>query len=257
MKFELSRRSLLRSISTCTGAFFAPQYMAHVARAAERVPDRYFIFAYFPGGWDLLLGLDPRDPAEFRDDSASQTGIQPGYNLLAPYGHNTKLFQAGNHTFGPAAGALVDVANDITVFNGVNMATLSHEVGMRYFLTGQVPVGLNARGSSVAAELAAQLGDSKPVPNLAHTVETYAEGLPPFAGAVRINQLSDLRLALSPSPTALPAAVDAALAAKAKLPPACGPEALNARGLVTAYRGSRKAADAMVSSGLSRAFDFA
>ncbi len=260
MNVELTRRALMRSIAGSYGSFFAPQFVSRLASAAERVPDRYFVFAYFSGGWDLLLGLDPRDPSEFADDNAAQTGIQPGYSLLAPFRHNTRpLPIVGNRLLGPAAGdlALPEVAQEISIFRGVNMSTLSHEVGMRYFLTGLVPAGLTARGSSIAAEVAAQLGENRPVPNLAHTVETYAEGLPPYAGAVRINQLSDLSLALSPSPTALPAAVEAALAAKAKAPAACAPEALDARGLVSAYRGSQRSAEGMVASQVARAFDFA
>jgi hypothetical protein len=45
-------------------------------------PDRYYIFAYFPGAWDVLLGLDPRDPRQFTNGNLRTTRIQPGYELV-------------------------------------------------------------------------------------------------------------------------------------------------------------------------------
>ena len=35
------------------------------AGSTPTITDRYFVFAYFSGGWDCLLGLDPRDPDIF------------------------------------------------------------------------------------------------------------------------------------------------------------------------------------------------
>jgi hypothetical protein len=60
---SLSRRDLLRGglalggLSAFCGA--APALIPSV-RAADLKQDRYFVFCYFNGGWDLLLGLDPR-----------------------------------------------------------------------------------------------------------------------------------------------------------------------------------------------------
>jgi uncharacterized protein (DUF1501 family) len=259
---QITRRALLKATSVASGGFFAPALLPTFAHAAERNPDRYFIFAYFSGGWDLLLGLDPRDPTEFTENRLGATAIQPGYERLAPYNFNTQLVtgvaapgQSGL-ILGPAAQALAPIANQLCIFNGINMETLAHEVGYRYFLTGQTPAGLQARGSSVAAQVTAQLGASVPVPNLAHTEETYSEGLPGFAGAVRINKLSDLLLALKPSATTLPAAAEAALRLREQVPVACAPEVYNSAGLLTAYRQSRKSARDMVSSGLSDLFNF-
>jgi uncharacterized protein (DUF1501 family) len=261
-QIELTRRSLLKASSVAAGGFFASSMVPLFARAAERKPDRYFIFANFSGGWDLLLGLDPRDPKDFNENSLGTTAIQPGYDRLIPYGFNEKLVTGvaaqGKPPLilGPAAQGLASVADEISIFSGINMETLAHEVGYRYFLTGQTPSGLQARGSSVAAQITAQLGASVPVPNLAHTEETYAEGLPGYAGAVRINQLSDLLLALKPSSTKLSPAIETALEMRERAPVTCAPEVYNSAGLLTAYRQSRSSARNMVSSGLGELFNF-
>src|SRR5581483_9310768 len=54
------------------------------AQATNLAPaDRCFVFAYFQGGWDVLLSLDPRDPAVFTPDRLADTLINPGYSLLS------------------------------------------------------------------------------------------------------------------------------------------------------------------------------
>ena len=45
--------------------------------------DRYFIFCLFQGAWDVLLGLDPRDPAIFTPDARRDTRIDVGYDLVS------------------------------------------------------------------------------------------------------------------------------------------------------------------------------
>src|SRR5690349_6175770 len=44
--------------------------------------DRHYVVVYFAGGWDILVGLDPRDPAVFTDGNLNATRIQPGYERL-------------------------------------------------------------------------------------------------------------------------------------------------------------------------------
>src|SRR3954469_22648130 len=92
----LNRRQALAG----AGAFLlADFFLPKVARAAARDPKRKFVFAYFDGGWDLLLGLDPRDPAT---NSASTTQVDPGYAQLA-YGYGARgVQQAGSLKLGPA-----------------------------------------------------------------------------------------------------------------------------------------------------------
>ena len=62
-KNELDRRSFFRRSAALTAgasAFslwpFSP--LAHAQNNHPDAPDRYYIFCYFPGGWDILLSLN-------------------------------------------------------------------------------------------------------------------------------------------------------------------------------------------------------
>ena len=60
----LTRTSMALGAMGLQGAWF--RNLAHAATAT----DHYYVFCYFEGGWDHLLGLDPRDPAVFTDADA-------------------------------------------------------------------------------------------------------------------------------------------------------------------------------------------
>ena len=125
------------------------------------------------------------------------TGIQPGYELLnSSDGH---LVVKNEMTFGPHIGDLANHSDKLAVIRGMSMDTLTHQAGRNYFLTGKVPSGLQARGSSASSWLAYQLGETLPIPNLAVQVPAYNESLPNFASALKVNSVSDLVRALKPS----------------------------------------------------------
>jgi len=83
----LKRREFLKQTLAATaglGAFGVRSPLSPMAQAQstpER-PDRYYIFCYFEGAWDILVGLDPRDPRVFTNGNIGTTRIQPGYELL-------------------------------------------------------------------------------------------------------------------------------------------------------------------------------
>ena len=195
-----TRRQLLAGLALGGTACFSG--LPGLVRAAED-SDRYFIFCYFNGGWDLLLSLDPRDPDEFRDDLKKSTRIELGYSgLSSSYRENVETSVEGM-VFGPAIGDLADHAERLCVVRGMSMDTLTHEVGRRRFITGQQPAGLQAQGSSIATVLASQLGSSHAIPQLSVRVESYNDGFPGFSTAIRVNGVEDLLRALRPSPLAL------------------------------------------------------
>ena len=250
-----TRRALLSGAASAgvLSAFSAP--LIRRARAStDDAGDRYFIFAYFAGGWDLLLSLDPRDPSLFREDLKKVTRIQLGYDLLDDaYQSNVETSVEGM-TFGPYIGGLADHADKLCVVRGMSMETLTHEVGRRRFLTGRAPAGLQAQGSSLPTILATYLGGDEPVPQLSVRVESYNDGFPGYASAIRVTSVDDLVRALSPAPSALgddqQAALDALMADVA----ACRSTARS-----DFYRGAleyREAAKALVELGLDDAFDF-
>lgn len=195
-------------------AFGAP--LIRKARSAEgEYKDRYYIFCYFNGGWDLLLGLDPRDPTIFRDDLRKVTRIDTGYSAQPADRQNLVETSVPGMTFGPYIGDLARHAEKLCVVRGMSMDTLTHEVGRRRYLTGRPPSGLQAQGSSASTILASYLGKNEPVPQLSVRVESYNTEFPSYANAIRVASVSDLVRALRPGSDALvdveKAAVDSLL----------------------------------------------
>ncbi|HNC96608.1 MAG TPA: DUF1552 domain-containing protein, partial [Myxococcota bacterium] len=211
-----SRRSLLRgAVGTGVLSAFGAPMIRRARGSAGDTKDRYFIFAYFNGGWDLLLGLDPRDPTIFRDDLRKVTLIDTGYSFLPAGYQNPVETSVSGMTFGPYIGDLARHADKLCVVRGMSMDTLTHEVGRRRYLTGRAPSGLQAQGSSLSTLLASYLGKNEPVPQLSVRVESYNADQPSYANAIRVASVSDLVRALRPGADALvdveKAAVDALL----------------------------------------------
>ena len=205
---KLSRRGFLLgglSAACSLSAVGGLGPLQRLARAAEglKAEDRYYIFCYFNGGWDILLGLDPRDPSNFHAENLQNTLIYPGYEMLEVT--DGQLVQNSGITFGPAIGNLATHADKLTLVRGMSMDTLTHAAGMRRFLTGKPPSGLQARGSSAATWLASLLGEGEPVPNLAVRVESYNESLPSYASGLSVNSVGDLIRALQASGTQITA----------------------------------------------------
>ena len=63
----MKRRDFLRSLTAGSlGLMLGNGLSIQRAFAAGPLdPYRKFVFVYFSGAWDVLLGLDPRDPDEF------------------------------------------------------------------------------------------------------------------------------------------------------------------------------------------------
>ncbi len=165
--------------------------IVELARAGgAAISPKHYVFAYFSGGWDVLLSLDPKDVAEFPVEDVSDHRIQPAYELLQ--GTPGGIIEAGGMRFGPYIGGLARHAERLAVIRGMSMDTLTHEVGRRRFITGKAPSGLQARGSSAAAWLAARLGAEDPIAHLSVGVESYNDELPTYASATRVGGSSDL-----------------------------------------------------------------
>ncbi|MCA9492011.1 MAG: DUF1501 domain-containing protein, partial [Myxococcales bacterium] len=159
------------------------------------------VFAYFQGGWDILLSLDPRDPVVFSRDVLQDTRIDPGYDsLIVPSKPDPAPLATSvpSMMLGPFMEPLVPFADRMSIVRGMSMETLTHEVGRRRFITGRPPSGLQARGSSIATVLAAQIGHGVPIPNLSANVETYNVDQPSYASALKVATVSDLVRSLSP-----------------------------------------------------------
>jgi len=172
--------------------------------ATPTVTDRYFVFAYFSGGWDVLLSLDPRDPSVFTPQTVSSTGIQPAYDQLRGVDEADYLIPTSveSMTFGPFIGNLADPvlghADKLAVIRGMTMESVAHQVARRHALTGIRPAGTAVRASSVATLLAFLLGEDEPIPNLVAGLSSFNLGHPLWASGLPTSSIGDLYTALSP-----------------------------------------------------------
>ncbi len=264
-ELQLNRRHFLKASAAFGGASLlgALPFRAF-AQAANLAPaDRCFVFIYFSGGWDVLLSLDPRDPAVFTPDRVAETRILPGYNLLSNdptfpqtvVSPNTRAGSApSNIKFGPAIGRLADHYDQMCVVRGINMNTVAHEVGFRYFLTGKEPNGSAARGSSTATEIVGQMKPKNPVPSIAYNIESYNDRYPGAANALRVSRANDLILTLSPSPTQLDSEIEKQLVNLRGQTVTCEADAYDTRGLVGQYRDARGQMAAVLGNSLNKSF---
>jgi hypothetical protein len=144
----------------------------------------------------------------------------------------------------------------MTVIRGINMTTLGHEVGFRYFLTGKRPIGSAARGSSTATEIVGQLHPAVPIPSVAYNIETYNDRYPGYANALRVSRSTDLLLTLSPSSKQLDSELEQQLVDFRGQPVSCEAAAYGARGVGETYANSQDQMRTVVSSRLDNAFRF-
>jgi hypothetical protein len=241
-----------------------------IAQAANAVQStRRFVFAYFPGGWDQLLFLDPRDTEandrKFYDANRSTTLTETRYpNLEGHNGFTPQLIRAGNLVFGPATekpGANVPKLSKyyerIAIVRGLNMGTLGHEVGYRYWLTAKFPSGLSARGTSLGTECAAQMRSTAPLPVVSLRVEAYNERHPGAYSAMRVDSIDDLLLVLDRGKDQLERdAVEEALSDYAKTGAPCEVNVYDRRGLLTRMRNADGTARSTLASKLADRFRF-
>lgn len=217
MAMHPTRRDFLRTLAGAASGLYAFGALGPLGRLAhaEIAKDRHYVLVYFAGGWDILLSLDPRDPATFTNGNLNATRIQPGYELLRSNAVSTTRYpysvaQSGplrraktGVTFGPHIGDLFQHADKLCVVRGLSMDTLTHDAGRRRFLTGKPPSGVQARGSSATSWLASRLGQDDPIPNLAVRVESFNVELPDYSTAVLVDSVPDLLTALRPGTPAL------------------------------------------------------
>ncbi len=274
MKNLVSRRNVLSAAGLGTGALLLDGFVGlPTARADDACtpPDEapLLIVCEFAGGWDVLLSLDPRNHQEFNDANA---GIETAYDritdplvqqMMTNTG-GTGLYQPPGSAvqYGPAISTkLVDQhKSDLCVVRGVNMGTLTHEVGLRYFLTGKFPRGLSASGSSIDtawASVSGHLEDFKIPTLVAGGSETYNEGFPAGASGLKVPGYAEMLQVLRPLNASL--AVDPAVAKAAAAfhhGEHCAHDQYDTNGHVTSHRGAWNTAQTLANGGLWKHFDF-
>ncbi len=159
----LTRRRFLQTATAWAGGLtvlggLAPGAVQHALAASIKGPwpPRRYVFCYFAGGWDLLLGLDPRSPRAFPRARTPQTLIELGYEAAQGVGDEL-ITPIPGMSFGPAIGELADHADKLALVRGLSMETLEHERARRRFLTGIAdPAPSGAPQSAPTDRLAAQ-----------------------------------------------------------------------------------------------------
>ncbi len=266
---HLSRRNFLEALGlTASGVLLFPPE----ARAVTAEPN-YLVMVYFSGAWDQLLGLDPRSAMEAKYQRVGgkppTSGIEPAYQesadatpfvqqvLTATAG--TGVQTRGNLTFGPAVpDTMLAHAADLCVVRGMNMDTLTHEVGRRYLTTGKFPRGLVAAGSSLNTVVAAQTHAAVDMPNIAVATETYNENLPSFASAIGVMTYRDMLTVMQQQGgnIGLAAGSEAALRAFEDADDSCAQHGYDVTGLVQAFTSSRVTARGLINPTKSALFNF-
>ena len=202
----MKRRDFLKSLTAGSlGVMLGNGLSIQLAHAAGPIdPHRKFVFVYFSGAWDILLGLDPRDPDTFTDAAVQDTKIRPAWHLIEANGGGSNLGLIGSdntpYIVGPAMDLMRPHFDVCSVVRGIAMDTVTHEVGRRYFITGMMPRGLTAAGSSMGTRIVAQQGDRTAIPNLVCRTESYNEGHPSFASPMSVGSVADLVAALEDGP---------------------------------------------------------
>jgi hypothetical protein len=129
-------------------------------------------------------------------------------------------------------------------------------VGYRYFLTGKLPIGSAARGSSTATEIVGQMKPRVPIPSISYNVESYNDRYGGYANALRVSRRDDLLLTLRPASLQLDSELEGQLVNLRGEPINCEQAAYGARGVGTTYANSQDQMQTVQSQGLEKAFQF-
>lgn len=161
--------------------------------------DEYFVFIQAAGGWDVTLWSDPRNEKKGIIDPATTDNLDPtGLTRWkeAPFSGSTRTFEVltprgAPFRFGPAIGGLFDLADRLTIVNGLEMNTVSHPDGTLFSATGRHPVGGRAVASSVDTMVANELGGAQMIPLLSVGFPSYfvGDGLDRRAVPLRVGSI--------------------------------------------------------------------
>lgn len=173
--------------------------------------DHRLVTCYLTGAWDVLLGLDPRDPAR------RYPGVQLGTDALAPrYREPIPVTTGtGEALWGSTMGQLVPHRDVATIFRGLNMNTVAHLTGRAYVQTCRRPAGSVPRGSSLGTVWAAEGAagpDAAILPNVAIGVESYNAEHGTEASAVGLARAEEIEVLLGAPTRELPGALGRLLA---------------------------------------------
>lgn len=188
---RFARRSFLTGLGA--SALLLP--FAGRSRAELDPSRRRYVGLYFNGAWDVLLGLDPRDPA------GSYPGIDLDVDRLASqYQDPIPVTIGGQETLlGSTMAAMAPHADVMTIFRGVNMNTVAHPAGRAYVNTFIPPSGVVPKGDSMGTRMAtASPYDELILPNVSVAMPTFNQTFPADVTGVRLQRATDMSDLVTP-----------------------------------------------------------
>jgi len=174
---QTTRRTFLKVLSAGAASAVAglPTIASMADVAAASSPD-FFLFIIALGGWDVTLWADPRNELRgiVHPASTENTDTAPLKRWVdAPLGDTGfKTFElvrpkGSSLVFGPGIGDLADMADRITVINGLEMNTVAHPDGQIFSTTGRHPQGgTRVANSSIDTMIANELGRDQLFPTV-------------------------------------------------------------------------------------------
>lgn len=202
---KISRRVLFRGAVAGVGMLTLGPVVRLLAQQAN---GHRFVSCYMSGGWDVLLGADPRDPAR------TYSGIDLGTDRLPEQFRDPLPVSIGGREvlLGASMQSLVEHADITTIFRGINMNTVSHQTAASYSHTGIQPSTSLAKGNSVGTIVAASNDDGRLIPNVAISVPSYNRSFDNRMTAFEMSNPNELNQLIGPNQNRLPDEVEALLA---------------------------------------------
>lgn len=174
---------------------------------AQQVSGHRFVACYMSGGWDVLLGADPRDPAR------TYSGIDLGTDRLQQQYRDPLPVTVGGREvlWGASMQALVQHADIATIFRGINMNTVSHSTATSYSHTGIQPSNSLAKGDSIGTIVAAAADDGRLIPNTAINVRSYNRSFDNRLTAFEMSNANEINQLIGANQNRLPDTVETLL----------------------------------------------
>jgi uncharacterized protein (DUF1501 family) len=250
----LDRRSLLRGAGLGLGLLLVGARRGGVAVAApeDELPHR-FVSVYFSGAWDVLLGLDTRDP------SRTYGQINLGTDRLEPQFREPIPVQLGGREtlYGATMASMVRHADVTTLFRGINMNTVAHPTGRSYINSFLSPRGSSVRGDSLGTAVAAIGGAGELVlPNVSIGLSSSNVNHGSEVNALTMQRATEITSVLRPERAVGDAALAARLAAAQDASRSCVSDRYGAPRPADQLAASRAQMRRLLADDVSAAFDF-
>lgn len=172
---KTTRRSFLKVLTaTAAAAVAGLPTIDSLADVTAANGTEFFVFIIALGGWDVTLWADPRNEMRGIVHPASTENTDTGplkHWVDAPLENGFKTFElvrppGSNLVFGPGIGDLSEMADRLTVINGLEMNTVAHPDGQVFSATGRHPQGGRVAAASVDTVLSNELGKDQLFPTV-------------------------------------------------------------------------------------------